>query len=320
MTRPLFRSASPISRSLAILAIALASFACAKKETPAATTSSAPPPLPADVQSVSAAATASATPAPLTKPMTSSSTAPAAEVATANGDAIAATGEFVSPVRSELATKVVGRVAKVYVDEGSRVSRGQPVLEIETDYTRLNLRRAEADTARARAAEADAQRDLERKKELIAKDSIPRATFDRSQASYDQARAMLASAEAQAAMYRQQLSDSVLRSPIDGVVAEKRTDVGQRLSEATVAFVVAQTSPLKLRFRVPERYLATVRKGQTVRATVDPYPDQTFEGKVTVMGGVIDPATRSFVVETEFPNRDGKLKPGLFARVEMSAR
>jgi len=81
--------------------------------------------------------------------------------------------------------------------------------------------------------------------------------------------------------------------------------------------VVVQTSPLKLRFRVPEKYLAEVHRGQTVKATVDPYPGQVFQGKVTVVGGVIDSATRSFTVEAEFANKDGRLRPGLFARVEM---
>jgi membrane fusion protein (multidrug efflux system) len=134
---------------------------------------------------------------------------------------------------------------------------------------------------------------------------------------FEQARAARESAQAQAALYRQQLADAVLRSPIDGVVAEKRTDVGQRLGDNTVALVLVQTSPLKLRFRVPEKYLAQVHRGGTVKATVDPYPGEVFAGKVTVVGGVIDSATRSFTVETEFANRDGKLRPGLFARVEM---
>jgi membrane fusion protein (multidrug efflux system) len=205
----------------------------------------------------------------------------------------------------------------MFVDEGSRVSRGQPLLEIETDYPRLNLDKANADIARAVSAEKDAQNDLTRKKELIAKESIPQATYDRSQAMFDQARAAKQSAEAQAAIYRQQISDSTLRSPIDGVVAEKRTDVGQRLGDATVAFVVVQTSPLKLRFRVPEKELARVRLGQNVKATVDAYAGDVFQGKVAVVGGVIDPASRSFTVETEFPNRDGKLRPGMFARVEL---
>jgi len=294
-----------------VILITIATFACAKKEA-APVQPKTPPPLPADVVKVSGAVTTTATTA-------TSETAPSGIAAEAGG-AIVATGEFVSPVRSELSAKLPGRVGRMYVDEGSLVRKGQPLLELETDYTRINLQRAEADSQRAAAAEADAARDLERKKELIANDSIPRATYDRSAATYDQAKAAHASAIAQASMYRQQLSDSTLRSPIDGVVAEKRTDVGQRLGDNTVALVVVQTSPLKLRFRVPEKYLSQVYRGEEVRATADPYPGQIFAGKVTVVGGVIDPATRSFTVETEFANRDGRLKPGLFARVEMEPR
>lgn len=315
-----------LNRTLLITSLVLAAAGCGGKKDEAATgttTTTAAPQLPADVQSVSAAATSTtgtATTATTTAVSSTDTTGTASgSVATAadNGGTIVATGEFVSPVRSELAVKMPGRVAKMYVDEGAHVSRGQALLDLETDYVRINLQRAEADVARAKAAADDARRDLDRKKDLIAKDSIPRATFDRSQSAYDQATAALQSAQAQAALLRQQINDSVLRSPIDGVVAEKRTDVGQRLGDNTVALVVVQTSPLKLRFRVPERYLAEVRKGQPVKASVDPYPNQSFQGNVTVIGGVIDSASRSLLVETEFPNRDGKLKPGLFARVEL---
>jgi membrane fusion protein, multidrug efflux system len=295
--------------TISILIMALLPFGCAKKDaTASATTTQAAPALPSDVQNVAAAATATSAPA---------TTTDAAGIASESGGTIVATGEFISPVRSELAVRVPGRVAKMYVDEGSRISRGQALLELETDYPRLNLEKAQADIARAASAEQDAQRDLSRKKELIAKESIPQATYDRSQAMFDQARATKESAQAQANIFRQQMSDSTLRSPIDGVVAEKRTDVGQRLGDATVALVVVQTSPLKLRFRVPEKEISHVRQGQNVKATVDAYAGDVFQGKVAVVGGVVDPATRSFTVETEFPNRDGKLKPGMFARVEM---
>ncbi|HXH41034.1 MAG TPA: efflux RND transporter periplasmic adaptor subunit [Thermoanaerobaculia bacterium] len=298
--------------TITILTLALP-FGCAKKDAAASATSTqAAPALPGDVQTVAAAATSS-TPAGAPQTSTSASAVASSE----SGGTIVATGELISPVRSELAMKLPGRVAKMYVDEGSRISRGQALLELETDYPRLNLEKAQADTARAESAEQDAQRDLNRKKELIAKESIPQATYDRSQAMYDQARAARQSAQAQAAIFRQQMADSTLRSPIDGVVAEKRTDVGQRLGDATVALVVVQTSPLKLRFRVPEKELARVRNGQNVKATVDAYPGDIFQGKVAVVGGVVDPTTRSFTVETEFPNRDGKLRPGMFARVEM---
>ncbi len=245
------------------------------------------------------------------------SSAPAGETTTiAAADNFEATGEFVSPVRSELSPKMPGRVGRMFVQEGSRVHRGQPVLELESDYARLNLSAAEAEVARAKAARDEAVRDLERKKGLAAKDSIPRATLDRSQATYDQTTAALAAASAQSALLRQQIADSVLRSPVDGMVAEKRTDVGARLGEAGVAFVVVQLSPLKLRFQVPERYLGRIEPGDIVTAHVDPYPNEAFTGTIKTVGGVIDPRTRTMFAEAEFANRDGRLRPGLFARVE----
>ena len=306
-------------KTIVSIAVALTIVACARKDSVNVTTTTQAPALPSDVSAVGAVATTSS--------VTTSSVTATTETAATPGDAvtadvtdgrIAATGEFVSPVRSELSAKMPGRVQRMYVDEGSRVTRGQPLLELESDYVRLNLRRAEADAARAKALADEARRDVERKKGLIATNAIPQATMDRSQSAYDQANAAYASAQAQASLLRQQLSDAIVRSPIDGVVASKRTDVGQRLGDNTVAVVVAQTSPLKLRFRVPERYLASVQRGQAVKASVDPYPGQVFQGKVTVIGGVIDPATRSLLVETEFPNRDGKLRPGMFARVELN--
>jgi len=297
------KRSSIITISFLILALP---FGCAKKDPAAATTTThAAPVLPSDVQGVSAAA------------LTTAPTQTAGISSSESGGTIVATGELISPVRSELAVKFPGRVAKMYVDEGTRISRGQPLLDLETDYPRLNLEKAQADIVRAESVEQDAQRDLNRKKELIGKESIPQSTYDRSQAAFDQARASKQSMQAQAAIFRQQIADSTLRSPIDGVVAEKRTDVGQRLGDATVALVVVQTSPLKLRFRVPEKELPRVRNGQNVKATVDAYPGDVFQGKVAVVGGVVDPVTRSFTVETEFPNRDGKLRPGMFARVEM---
>jgi len=228
-----------------------------------------------------------------------------------------ATGEMMAPVRSELAVKLPGRVGRVLVEEGERVRRGQPLLQLETEYLDLDLRRAQADLDKASAAVDDADRDFKRKKELIAKGSVSQAAYDRSQAAYETARAAVGSAEAARDLAKQHLADAWLRSPIDGVVAEKRTDVGERLGDSSVAFVVVQTSPLKLRFRLPERYLSRVKMGQEVRAQVDPYPGETFSGRVSRINGVVDSATRTVAVETEFANRDGRLFPGLFARVEL---
>jgi len=104
-------------------------------------------------------------------------------------------------------------------------------------------------------------------------------------------------------------------------VIERKTAAGERLSERQdVAFVLARTTPLLLRFDVPERYLAAVKNGQTVRAQADPFPGETFEGRVSVIGQTIDSESRTFFVEAKFPNKDAKLRPGLFARVELDLK
>jgi RND family efflux transporter MFP subunit len=301
MKRALFLTSILILLSLGISA-------CSTDESKAETTTTATteaPALPSDVSEVAAISTSGDT-----------ATTLVSTTGTAASNTFEATGEFVSPVRSELSPKLPGRVAKLYVDEGSRVKRGQPVLLLESDYARINLQSAQADVARARAARDEAARDLERKKELVAKNSIPRATFDRSQAMFEQASAALSGANAQVSLLNQQIADSTLRSPVDGIVAEKRTDVGARLGDAGVAFVFVQLSPLKLRFQVPERLLGKIAVGDRVTARVDPYPGETFEGTVKTVGGIIDPKTRTMFAEAEFANRDGRLRPGLFARVE----
>jgi membrane fusion protein (multidrug efflux system) len=316
--------------SLALLLSLLTAAGCGgpKKEAaanPAASTEkAATPPLPSDLKDVAGLTTPAPSPG---KPGVDKSgvdkpagTDPEAAASGSTSGAVTASGELVSPVRSELAVRMPGRVGRVYVDEGTKVQKGQPLLELETQYLQLDLKRAEADVARARAAAADAERDFKRKQDLIAKDSISKAAYDRSETASLAAQAATQSAEAARDLSRQRLADAVLRSPITGVIAEKRTDVGERLGDASVAFVVVQTSPIKLRFRLPERYLANLHNGQTVRATVDPYPGETFQGRVTQVGGVVDTATRTVAVETEFPNRDGRLSPGLFARVEIDVQ
>ncbi len=297
----------------AILIMALLAAACGGSDPApeAQAQTKAPAQLPADVQSVKGIAAA---------PVAGEAAPAGLAVATVADGSLAANGEFVSPAQSSVAPKIPGRVARVLVDEGTRVAQGQPLASLETDYLRLDVERAGAELARANAALAEAERDFRRKEELRQKESVPQAVFDRSRGAFDQARAAKAGAETGVRIARQRLADAVIRSPLNGVIAERRTDAGEYLADGGVAFVVIQTAPLKLRFRVPEKYLGQVRPGQSVVATVDPYPGERFTGTIKTVGGVIDPQTRTLFAEAEFPNRDGRLQPGLFARVEATIR
>jgi membrane fusion protein (multidrug efflux system) len=324
------RSLLSISLSLSLLAAGLSAAGCGSPDAsegapdaPTAAAEKTPPPLPEDVRDVAGLAQPQTdAEAPANAAGTAGETAKVEEAGgtETSGGRVIATGELVSPVSSEVAVRLPGRVGQVFVDEGARVGKGQPLLKLETQYLALDLKRADAEVARARAAAAEAERDFRRKEELVAKDSVSRAAYDRSQSGYQTAQAGVEAAVAARDLARQRLADALLRSPITGVVAERRADAGERLGDSSVAFVIVQTSPIKLRFRLPERYLAQVREGQRVRATVDPYPGETFEGRVTLVGGVVDPSTRTVAVETELANRDGRLSPGLFARVELDLR
>jgi membrane fusion protein, multidrug efflux system len=227
------------------------------------------------------------------------------------------TGEFVSSQRSEVTPRIGGRVKSVAVDEGALVEAGSVLLELETEYLDLDVKQAEAEVARAQAALNEAERDAKRKADLVAKGSVSEAANLRSKSVYEQAKAGLDAANARLSLAQTRRNDAVLKSPFRGVIEQRRIDVGERLAEATPAFVIVQLAPLKLRFRVRETDLTLVRKGQGVEAEVDAYPGEKFRGVISVAGGAIDSATRTFLAEARFPNGDLRLRPGLFARVRV---
>lgn len=283
--------------------------ACSRDVTTAAPVAAAA--LPADLRDLAKAAPPAAAEA-------KAALAPGAAIPELIPASIAATGELISPMRSQLAAKQPGRVAAVYVREGARVRAGQALAGFETDYLRLDLRRAEADLARAMAMENDAGRDLERKRELIVSESVSRATFDRSQAAYDSAVAARQAASAVVATIRQRIDDATLRAPFDGAIESRAVDVGEHIADGQPTFIIVQTTPLRLRFHLPEQYLGLVREGQQVKATTDAYGTASFIGRIAMVGGVIDPATRTLIAEADVDNSDGRLRPGMFARVNIA--
>lgn len=304
MSRRTVRLALAVSAP--VLGLALS--ACGSKADAPKPAAAAPAALPDDVKKVAAAVAPGAAEAAVADKA----------AAAAEASSLQLSGEFDAPMRSKLVVRWPGRVDKVLVDEGTVVRAGQPLLELETAYLVLDVQRAEAELARARSAAVEAAADFQRKRDLLAKGSVTRALHDRSQAAAEQTAAQVRGAEAGLATAKQRLADAVLVAPFGGVIAQRLAAVGEHLSDATPAFVLVQTAPLKLRVRVPERYLAAINTGLEVTATVDPFPGETFAGRVSVVSRSVDPQTRTFLVEALFANRDGRLSPGLFARVGVS--
>jgi len=230
---------------------------------------------------------------------------------------IVTTGELASPEESALAAHIPGIVARLEADRGDRVKAGQPLLTFDTSYLDLDLERAKAERARAQAALDQAELELQRKEQLRQRDSIPQAVLDGTRAARDQAKAARDAAEVAVETAAQRQADGVLRSPFDGVVVERRTAAGEHLGDNSVAFVVARTTPLELHADLPEKWIARIHTGMAITATVDPFPGASFAGTISAVGRTVDSKTRTFFVEARIPNPDGRLLPGLFARVEI---
>jgi membrane fusion protein (multidrug efflux system) len=230
---------------------------------------------------------------------------------------ITVSGEFKSYVQSELGMQVKGRVKSVYVDTGDSISKGQLLLELENDYLEIDRRRVEAELTRSKALLLEAERDFNRKNELAARKSVSLAVLERSESRLAQSKAGVALAEVAVDLNAQKLKDSRLLSPISGVVQERLIDIGEKIGDNSVTFILVEIAPLRLQFRIPEQYLASVHVGDQVQVRVSPYPDEMFPGAISVVGKVIDARNRTFLVEAHFKNESHRLSPGLFAKVTL---
>jgi RND family efflux transporter MFP subunit len=159
-------------------------------------------------------------------------------------------------------------------------------------------------------------------KELISRSEfdIRQAQVETSRRQYETARnsalqqhQALAAARARATLARKALTDTVVRAPFDGVVAERTVSVGDYVTRGTKVATVMRINPLRVELTVPAQHMAAVAAGREVTFTIDAYPGQTFTGQVRYVSPDVRADSRALVVEAIVPNKDNMLKPGLFA-------
>ncbi len=246
--------------------------------------------------------------------------APVVVVPAESGDVeerIAGTGELAAPDRALIAAEVDGRITAVRVDEGVRVKAGAVLLEIDPEKRRLDADGARAQLRDAEASFAVAQREFERARALheqgIASDSL----LDQRQTELARAEARRDSAAAQRGVVEKLLRDASVRAPFAGLVARREVSRGDYVRSGQSLLEVVALDPIEVEFSVAERDSARVAVGQPVAVSVAPYPDESFEGKVSAVSPVIDSRTRTMRVKARIPNSDGRLRPGLFARTDL---
>jgi RND family efflux transporter MFP subunit len=259
-------------------------------------------------------------------------------------------GSFMARERATLSVKVPGRLESIAVDIGSVVKKGDLLAQIEREDYELRVKQAEAALAQARArlglqqgddridlektptvlqAKAlleDATKSRDRVKELTQSKVLSQSELDTVQAEYTVAlnkyqdalqdvrerQALIVQRRAELNLAQQQLVDSTIRAPFDGIVQQREASPGEFLATGTPLLVIASVNPLRLRLEVPERESIKIAPNQMIRATVG---DNTnvYLAAVSRVSPMLSSSNRMLVVEADLPGAPA-LRPGLFAQ------
>jgi len=268
-------------------------------------------------------------------------------------------GTLAADEQAQLGMKVAGRLETISVDLGDPVRRGQVIARlVPTDFQlRISQSQNLLDQARASLGIApgtpnavvppektsvvkqaaatlnQARLTRDRMANLFEQQLIPQqdldtaeANFGVAEARYQQAiedargrQAVLGQRMSELEIARQQLSDSMLKAPFDGMIQERLVGPGDYVAAGAPVVVLVRVHPLRLRLAVPERESANVRNGQEVRVTVEGDP-ATYAGRVARISPAISEDNRTLQIEAEVPNPDARLRPGAFARAEIVTR
>lgn len=250
---------------------------------------------------------------------------------------VSASGALEALVTVEVGSQISGQVTQVLVDYNDHVRRGQvmAVLDPQNQRSAVEQSQASIEAGLAQVAQAQAnvqlaQAEYDRQKYLFDRNIIAQAALDAASASLATARASVRSAEAQVAQQRAQLRSNqanlgrtTITAPIDGVVIDRQIEPGQTVASGlnvAVLFTLAQDlGRVQALIRVDEADIGSVQVGQTVRFTVDAYPNDNFTGAVTQIRSL--PTTESnvvaYTVVVEADNPGQKLLPGMTANAEI---
>jgi multidrug efflux pump subunit AcrA (membrane-fusion protein) len=268
---------------------------------------------------------------------------------------VAASGAVEANVTAQGAFQIAGRVARVYVEEGQAVAKGQVLAELDaTDYRNgYDAAAAQADAARATDKKAQAglrpqeleqaridfqrwQDEYNRMKFLYDHKSLAANDFEKIEAAYkaaqqryemarqgtrvqdkEAANGQYRAAAAQMHEAQKRLADCKLRAPIAGFVGMRRIDVGDTVGAGTPVIGVLDLNPVKVRVAIPEAEIGKVREGARATVTIPSLDGRQFEGKVEAVGVTADPASRTYTVKIAVQNPEHLLRAGMVSEARI---
>jgi membrane fusion protein (multidrug efflux system) len=230
---------------------------------------------------------------------------------------IQAAGDLIAKEEATVSAEVGGLVTEILLDEGEAAEKGSAVLEIDPERRELELSSRQAGVARAKAGLREQERETKRIETLGSRDIASQAQRDEAETQLQRARSELAEARAQLGLAQRALRDASVSAPFPGLIALRYVSQGEFVSPGQKLFDLVALDPIEIEFRLAEVDSARVAIGGEIDVRVAPYPDEVFRAKVSVISPRIDAATRTLRVKGILANPDGRLRPGLFARVDL---
>jgi len=247
---------------------------------------------------------------------------PALAVAKAAPTAAASAGKTTGTLlpHSEVAVVAMasGVVVELTVDVGARVKKGQVLFRVDDRGAALRLAQARTQLASAELQLQTAELEHRRSKQLFDQQALTQQHWDQISAQLDAARIGVAQAGNGVAVAAKAVADATARAPIDGVVVARPVAYGDYVNDGTPTrvLVLQDQATLDLKFRLPERALATVRTGQAIRVAL-PALGLSRTASISIVAPSVDPRTRTVELTAVLDNRDGALRPGLMADVAL---
>lgn len=209
--------------------------------------------------------------------------------------------EFTANVQADITNNIApqspGRIRKIYTEVGRYVSKGDLLVELDDN----SLAQKETSLAQQRL-------DFARTEELYKIGGVAKSTYENAKASL----------EISERQYENLVENTKLLAPSDGIVTARNYDAGDLYNGATPVLVVEKITPVKILLDVNEQYYKSVKVGMTISSiSIDAYPGENFEGRVSIVYPTISNATRTFQIEVQIPNLKQRVRPGMFARVTL---
>lgn len=226
---------------------------------------------------------------------------PKVTVATVNAEYVSQLSIYPTTIEADIVNNIApqssARISKIYVEIGDKVEAGQTLAkmdEVNLEKSRLQLINDSIEFGR-----------IEQLHEIGAT----------SQSDYE---AMSLKYDVSKKTYKNLLENTVLKSPISGIVTARNYDEGDMYAMAQPLFVIQKINPVKMLINISESKYSQIKKGMEVDITTEAYGDQVFKGVVDLIHPTINAMTHTFSVEVKFANNDLTLRPGMFARVTVN--